>query len=341
MLSFQNDYSEIAHEKVLRRMMETNLDKVPGYGADPYCESAKEKIRAAIGCKDAAIFFLVGGTQTNQVVIDTMLQSYEGVISADTGHVSVHEAGAIEYAGHKVLTIPQKDGKLEAAAVRDHIKAFYADGNREQMVFPGMVYISHPTEYGTIYTKGELEALHEVCREYHIPLFLDGARLGYALTAEGTDVTLRDIAALTDVFYIGGTKVGAMCGEALVFTRGNMPAHFSARVKQRGALMAKGRVLGVQFDTLFTDDLYLNISRNAISTAGQIRTALREKGYRLYMPNPTNQIFVILDDARVEELSKEVLLGFMEKYDDTHTVMRICTSWGTTQEDVEKLIALL
>ena len=341
MLSFQNDYSEIAHEKVLQRMMQTNLDKVPGYGNDPYCESAKQKIRAAIGCENAEIFFLVGGTQTNQIVINTMLQSYEGVLSADTGHVNVHEAGAIEHAGHKVLALPQQEGKLSAQTVRDYITTFYADGNYEQMVFPGMVYISHPTEYGTLYTKAELEALHAVCSEYQIPLFLDGARLGYGLVADGTDVTLRDIAALTDVFYIGGTKVGALCGEALVFPHQNMPSHFSARVKQHGALMAKGRVLGVQFDTLFTDDLYLKISRNAIDTANRIRAALREKGYTFYMENPTNQIFIILDHERLHALEKEVLLGFMEKYDETHTVMRICTSWGTTNKDVDLLISLL
>lgn len=255
MLSFVNDYSEGAHPKILERLNGTNFEQLAGYGSDCYCEQAKEKIRAAIGCPEAEIFFLVGGTQTNQVVLDALLRAYDGVIAAESGHVNVHEAGAIEHGGHKVLALGHTDGKLSADTVREYVETFYADGNYTHMVFPGAVYISHPTEYGTLYTKAELAALHEVCAAYRIPLFLDGARLGYGLAAAGTDVTLRDIAALTDVFYIGGTKVGALCGEAVVFPHGGMPANFLTIAKQHGALLAKGRLLGIQFDTLFTDGL--------------------------------------------------------------------------------------
>lgn len=341
MLSFVNDYSEGAHPELLRRLTETNLEQLEGYGSDRYCECAKEKIRAAIGCPEAEIFFLVGGTQTNQIVLDALLKSYEGVLSAASGHVNVHEAGAIEHGGHKVLALEHAEGKLSAATVRAWLETFYADGNYTHMVFPGAVYISHPTEYGTLYTKSELAALHEVCTAYHIPLFLDGARLGYALAAEETDVTLADVAAMTDVFYIGGTKVGALCGESVVFPHGGMPKHFLTVVKQHGALLAKGRLLGVQFDALFTDGLYTAISRNAIEAAGRIRAALREKGYRLYCENPTNQIFVVLENEKVKALAEQVALGFTEKYDENHTIMRICTSWATRSEDVSALIALL
>lgn len=341
MLSFVNDYSEGAHPRLLERLTETNFEQLAGYGSDSYCERAKEKIRAAIGCPEAEIFFLVGGTQTNQVVLDALLRPYDGVIAAASGHVNVHEAGAIEHGGHKVLALAHTEGKLSAGTVREYLQTFYADGNYTHMVFPGAVYLSHPTEYGTLYTKAELTALHEVCAEYHIPLFLDGARLGYGLAADGTDVTLRDVAALTDVFYIGGTKVGALCGEAVVFPHGGMPANFLTIVKQHGALLAKGRLLGVQFDALFTNGLYLEISRNAIETADRIRRALVEKGYQLFCPNPTNQIFLVLENEQRERLEEHVALGFMEKFDDTHTVMRICTSWATRREDVDALITLL
>lgn len=340
MLSFVNDYSEGAHPKILERLTETNFEQLPGYGADAYCERAKEKIRSSIGCPEAEIFFLVGGTQTNQIVLDALLKPYEGVIAAASGHVNVHEAGAIEHGGHKVLTLAHREGKLDAGDVRTYLETFYADGNYEHMVFPGTVYISHPTEYGTLYTKAELAALHEVCAGYHIPLFLDGARLGYGLAAADTDVTLRDVAAL-DVFYIGGTKAGALCGEAVVFPHGGMPPHFLTIVKQHGALLAKGRLLGVQFDALFTDGLYEALGRHAVAAAERIRAALREKGYRLFCENPTNQIFVVLENSRIRELERYVALGFMEKYDDAHTVMRICTSWATRSEDVDALIALL
>ncbi len=262
MLYFENDYCEGAHPAILQKLTETNFEKVSGYGTDPYCASAREKIRAACACPEADVQFISGGTQSNAIVIASMLQRWQGVVAAATGHVAGHEAGAIEYTGHKVITLPQHNGKLDAAELRALVATFYADDNHDHMVFPGMVYISHPTEYGTLYTKAELEALHAVCQEYKMPLFLDGARLGYGLAAEGTDVTLADLARLTDVFYIGGTKVGALCGEAVVFPHG-APAHFMTMVKQQGALLAKGRLLGIQFDVLFTDGLYFSISKNA------------------------------------------------------------------------------
>ena len=341
MLAFENDYSEGAHEKVLQRLLETNLEQLPGYGADHYCESAKEKIKEACGCPDADVQFIVGGTQTNQIVISSMLKPCEGVIAAETGHVSTHEAGAIECTGHKVLTLPHEAGKIGADVLDDWLHSFYEDENHEHMVFPGMVYISHPTEYGTLYTKGELAELSAVCSQYGIPLYLDGARLGYGLAAEETDVTLKDVAEYCDVFYIGGTKVGALCGEAVVFTKENMPLHFMTMVKQRGALLAKGRLLGIQFDALFTDDLYSEISRNAIVTADRLKQVLKEKGYEFYIDSPTNQIFVILENEKMEQLKQNVVFSFWEKKDDTHTVVRFATSWATRMEDVEKLAALL
>ena len=341
MLYFENDYSEGAHEKVLEALIKTNYEKLSGYGSDQYCESAKEKIKKACKCDDAQVYFLVGGTQTNQVVIDTVLNSYEGVIAAKTGHVSAHEAGAIELSGHKVLTIPEHDGKIDVNELKEYIETFYGDENHEHMVFPGMVYISHPTEYGTLYTKDELENISKVCNEYKIPLYLDGARLGYGVMAKDTDVDIPTIAKYCDIFYIGGTKVGALCGEAIVFTKGNMPKYFTTMVKQHGALLAKGRLLGVQFDTLFTDDLYLKIGKTAIDTAELLKKGLQDKGYRFYLDSPTNQQFIILENSKLEELSKHVRYGFWEKYDDSHTVIRFATSWATTKEDVEKLMELL
>ncbi len=341
MLSFENDYSEGAHPKILQRFVETNFEQVPGYGSDPYCDSAKEKIRAACSCPDAEIFFLVGGTQTNAVVIDSMLQAYEGVVSAQTGHVNAHEAGAIEYTGHKVLSIPQYDGKMKASDLEAYLKTFWQDESHEHMVFPGMVYISHPTEYGTLYTKQELADLSAICRRYEIPLYLDGARLGYGLMSKHTDVTLPDIAELCDVFYIGGTKVGALCGEAVVFTKHNMPKYFVTHVKQHGALLAKGRLAGVQFDTLFTDNLYFEISRHAIEMAELLKQGLAEKGYTFHIDSPTNQQFIVLDDEKYNELQKQVRCCFWEKPDDTHTVVRFATSWATPKENIDELMKLL
>ena len=341
MLCFENDYSEGAHPEILEHLIETNMEQLSGYGTDIYCQKAKEKIRNACGIPDAEVFLLTGGTQTNQIIIDTVLAPYEGVIAARTGHVSTHEAGAIEFTGHKVLELPEKEGKIQATDLKDLLETFYGDGNHEHMVFPGMVYISHPTEYGTLYSKQELKDLSAVCREYKIPLYMDGARLIYGLVSEGTDLTLQDIAQLCDCFYIGGTKAGLLCGEAVVFTGKNMPAHFLTRVKQHGALLAKGRLLGVQFDALFTDDLYLKIGENAITTATVLKNGLEEKNYEFYIDSPTNQIFVVLNNVQMKKLSEQVVFSFWEKKDDSHTVIRFATSWATRMEDVHKLLTLL
>lgn len=341
MLDFTNDYSEGAHPRILERITETNMEQLPGYGYDRYSNSAKEKIRQACACPDADVWFLVGGTQTNQTVIDAITPSYAGVVSAASGHVSVHEAGAIEATGHKVLTLPSPNGKINAADLEQYCADFYADGNHEHMVYPGTVYVSQPSEYGTLYSKAELTAIAETAHKYNMQLFLDGARLGYGLTAQGNDLTLEDIARIVDVFYIGGTKVGALFGEAVVFTKHNAPAHFTTQIKRHGALLAKGWLLGLQFDTLFTDQLYTRIARNANDKADQIRTALKAKGYHVAYQNTTNQIFAIMDQPTIERISENVRMGFLEKYDETHSVMRICTSWATTQEHTDQLIELL
>jgi threonine aldolase len=342
MISLQNDYSEGAHPKILKRLAEINLEQNPGYCTDKYCTSAAEKIRQACACLEAEIFFLVGGTQTNQVVIDTMLAPYEGVVAARTGHVSTHEAGAIEFTGHKVLELPQHEGKIQAAELKELSSHFWQDGNHEHMVFPGMVYISHPTEYGTLYTKQELEAIAHVCHEYKMSLYMDGARLAYGLTAPGTDVTLADIARLCDVFYIGGTKCGAFFGEAAVFTKNNMPARFLTRVKQHAALLAKGHMLGIQFDTLFTNNLYYEIGAHAIRLAQLLQQGILDAGLPLYINSPTNQQFVELPDEAIKKLEERgVVYSFWEKTSSDKTVIRFVTSWATKEETVRKLIGIL
>lgn len=341
MLWFASDYMEGAHEKILQRFLATNLEKTSGYGTDPYTESAKVKIREACECPEAEIFFLTGGTQTNAVVIASVLKSYEGVLAAESGHIATHEAGAVETSGHKVLTLPSHEGKICPLELKNYLETFWRDDNHEHMVFPGMVYISHPTEYGTLYSAEELKQISVVCGEYQIPLYLDGARLGYGLMSRETDVTLPLITEYCDIFYIGGTKVGALCGEAVVFTKKNMPPHFMTMVKQRGALLAKGKVLGLQFDTLFTEGLYFQISKQAIDMAEVLKAGLREKGYTFYLDSPTNQQFIVLENTRLDELKDKVAYSFWEKYDEEHTVIRLATSWATTKEDVHALLDLL
>lgn len=334
MISFENDYSTGAHPRVLEALAATNLEPAPGYGTDRFCASAAERIRAACADDTADVFLLVGGTQTNAVVISSLLAGYEGVIAADTGHIAVHEAGAIEATGHKVIALPEHDGKLQAAEVEAYLEGFYADANYEHMVFPGMVFIAHPSELGTLYSLAELEELSALCRRYEIPLYLDGARLSYGLAAPESDVTLPDIARLTDAFYIGGTKCGALCGEAVVFPRGGMPRHFLTHVKQHGALLAKGRLLGVQFDTLFTNGLYGEVGRTAIDAAAELRRILSEAGCTFFRESPTNQQFVILENSQMEALAERVRFSFWERVDDTHTAIRFVTSWSTTAEDL-------
>ncbi len=341
MLAFSCDYMQGAHEAVLAALIKTNMEPLVGYGEDHYCESAKEKIKLACACPGADVTFLVGGTQTNRTLIDGLLMKSEGVIACDTGHVAVHEAGAIEASGHKVLTIPHRDGKLASSDLDSYMTAFFADESYPHMVQPGMVYISQTTELGSVYTLSELEALRAICDKWHLPLMIDGARLGYALFAEGADATLADIARLSDVFYIGGTKVGALCGEAVVFPKGNMPRHFITFVKQNGALLAKGRLLGVQFDTLFTDDLYLKLGKNGAETAKSLKAMLKAKGATFYMDSPSNQQFIIADSAMLERFAGKVAYGFWAKIDETHTAIRLATSWATTEEDIEALGELI
>lgn len=341
MLSFECDYNLGAHPEVLKKLTETNFITRPGYGEDEFTEKAKQKIKNACACNDADIYFVTGGTQANQLVIDTVLKPYEGVVAADTGHVNVHEAGAIEFSGHKVLTVPHHDGKVCPAEFKDYVETFYADGNYEHMVFPGMLYISHPTEYGTLYSKAELTELREVCSQYNMTLFLDGARLAYGLASEESDLSLEDIAELCDVFYIGGTKCGTLFGEALVFTKNNTPKHFVTRIKQHGALLAKGSIAALQFDALFTDELYWHLGENAERTAKKLKKILTEKGYEFYLDSPTNQQFVIVDNEKLAELGKEVCYSYIVKYDDTHTVIRFATSWATKNEDIDALAKIL
>ena len=340
MISFESDYNNGCHEAILRRLTETNDERATGYGLDDFCTAAKAKIRLACNKPDADVFFLVGGTQTNATVIDAMLHSYQGVLSVETGHINVHESGAIEFGGHKVLALPTHDGKMDAAELEQWLHDFYADIAYEHMVFPGIVYITFATEMGTIYSLAELRAISSVCRRYELPLFIDGARLGYGLMAEGCDVTLEQLADLCDVFYLGGTKCGALCGEAVVFTHHNAPAHFFTMVKQHGALLAKGRLLGIQFDVLMQDSLYFKIARHAVEQAIRLRDAFVAKGYKMYSNSPTNQQFVLLDKDTIKRLEKDFVF---EQWFPVGDMMncRFVTSWATRPQDVDALIAAL
>lgn len=340
MISFESDYNNGCHEAILNRLSATNNERATGYGLDDFCNAARDKVRQACGAPDADVFFLVGGTQTNATVIDAMLSGYQGVLSVETGHINVHESGAIEFGGHKVLALPSHDGKMDADELRRWLEAFYADIAYEHMVFPGMVYITFSTEMGTIYCRDELQAISDVCKQYKLPLFIDGARLGYGLMAEGCDVTIQQLAALCDVFYIGGTKCGALCGEAVVFPHGNAPAHFFTIVKQHGALLAKGRLLGIQFDVLMEDGLYFKIARHAVEQAMRLRDAFVAKGYDMYSNSPTNQQFVLLDKETIARLEKDFVFEQWFPVGDKMNC-RFVTSWATRPEDVDALIDTL
>ncbi len=359
MLHFECDYMRGAHPELMRRLMETNMEQTPGYGMDEYSERAKKKILKVCGLErnetnddqhgasDAAnhgrprVYFLVGGTQTNATVIDGLIAHYEGVLAADTAHINTHEAGAIEASGHKVITLPQHNGKVRAEDVERYISDFYRDETYEHMVTPGMLYISHPTELGTLYTLDELKALSRVCRSNGLPLYMDGARMGYGLVAQGTDVTLKDIARLCDVFYIGGTKAGALFGEAVVVPNGRLLPHFFSLIKQHGALLAKGRLLGVQFETLFTDDLYLRIAGHAVSMAMKMKQAFLATGHRLYIDSPTNQQFFILPNEEIDRLKQYATFELWGPRGEKETPVRFVTDWSTTEEEVDELIAHL
>lgn len=340
MISFKSDYTAGAHPEVLRALVEHNMEHTAGYGEDPYTAEAVRLIREAVGQPEAEVSFLVGGTQTNATVIDALLRRHEGVLAADTGHINVHEAGAIEASGHKVLALPEHDGKVVAEEVERYISTFYADLTHPHMVAPGMLYISQPTELGTIYSLAELEALGEVCRRHHIPLYIDGARLGYALGAEGADFTLRDIARIADLFYIGGTKVGALFGEAVVARKGLLPNFFSL-AKQHGALLAKGRLLGLQFAALFRDGLYMRIGHEAVRYALRLREAFRRAGCEVVLDSPTNQQFFRLDNALIDRLAREVSFEYWGPRGESHSTVRFVTSWATTETEIEALERLL
>ena len=341
MIFLESDYTEGAHEAILQALTRTNLQSVSGYGADPYCQRAKEKIRQACQCPQADIYFFVGGSQTNGAVIRSFLSPCEGVVCADSGHIFTNEGGTVEFSGHKVMTLPNCQGKLEPAQLEAYLARCQADPIANHKVHPGMVYISHPTELGTLYTAEELEQLHRICRQYQLPLYLDGARLGYGLMAEGASVDLPLIARYCDAFYIGGTKVGALCGEALVFPNHNAPKYFFTLMKQHGALLAKGRLLGVQFDALFTDDLYFKISRHAIQMANQLKAGLREKGYDFYLESPTNQQFVIFPSHQAARLSDKVKFSIWQPLGDDKVVVRLVTSWATQPSALGQLMELL
>lgn len=338
MIRFNSDYLEGAHPKIIERLTETNFVQTPGYGEDEYCERARELLKERCGAPEAYVQFLVGGTQTNLTVIASILKPYQGVLSADTGHINVHETGAIEATGHKVLALPSGDGKITAAQVEEACRDHYNDADHEHMVQPGMVYISHPTENGTLYTKEELKALYEACHKWEIPLFLDGARLGYGLMSEKTDVTWKDLAAYTDVFYMGGTKVGALFGEAVVITNPALTRDFRYVIKQRGGMLAKGRLLGLQFLTLLEDGLYEEIAKKAVNQAMRLKEAFLEKGYPLLYNSYTNQQFPILPNSQLEQLKENYAFAFWCAMDEEYSAVRFCTSWATRDEDIDRLI---
>lgn len=332
--NFSSDYQEGAHGRVLDALVATNMEQTSGYGTDEHCERARDLIRQACCAPDSDVFFLVGGTQTNATVIDAILLPWQGVIAPNTGHINIHEAGIVERGGHKILDVPARDGKINASDVERIYSAWEGDGARDHMIAPALVYISQPTEYGTLYTCRELEELSRVCRERDLKLFVDGARLAYALASPANDVTLADLARLTDVFYIGGTKCGALFGEAVVIPERGSIRQFVTQMKQHGALLAKGRLLGVQFEALFEDGLYLTIGEAAVAATARIRAALKRAGYVVAMDSPTNLTFVALDQAGHERLSRKVHYGIWETLPDGRLLARVGTSWATPEEDV-------
>ena len=341
MILFQSDYLEGCHPKILEKLQETNLMQTPGYGKDEFCEQAAEAIRTACGAPEADVHFLVGGTQTNSTVIASVLRPYQGVMCATTGHINVHETGTVEHSGHKVLPLPSKDGKVSAKAVKTALEAHFSESSPEHEVQPGMLYISFPTELGTIYSFDELMALHQVCSDWGIPLFIDGARLGFGLAAQNCDLTLRDIAALSDIFYIGGTKQGALFGEAVVITNPLLKDDFRYMMKQGGGLLAKGRLLGIQFGTLFEDGLYFSISQDTVRRAQTLADAFHTKGYEFFVESPTNQIFPILPKEVAQRLSADFCFEHWQNVGRDRVAVRFCTSWATTDAQIDALIKAL
>ena len=341
MIRLACDYQEGCLPAILERLQETNLVPAPGYGEDEFSENARRLIREACRAPEARVFFLEGGTQTNSIAIHAILAGYEGVLSAESGHIAVHEAGAVEARGHKVITLPQKDGKISAASIEKWMEAFLRDTSKDHVVQPGMVYISQPTEFGTLYSLAELEDISAVCCRYGLPLFIDGARMAYGLASEANDAGLSDIARLADVFYIGGTKCGALIGEALVVTNPALMKHFFTLQKQQGAVLAKGRLLGINFEVLMSGTTYVDAGRHGVELAQKIRAALLEKGYELYVDSRTNQIFAGLTDEDLKHIGEKAAISIWERRDDGKTLCRFCTSWATREEDVDAVIALL
>ena len=337
MIYFHNDYSEGCHESVLKLLNESNLEQTDGYGIDPYCSRAADKIRKLCGNENLAVHFQVGGTQAHLTVIDAALRPHQAALGAESAHINVHETGAVEATGHKVMSVPSADGKITAEQVKHAVEAHYASASFEHTTQPKLVYISNPTELGTIYQLAELEALSAVCREKGLYLFMDGARLGYGLTAKGNDVTLADIARLCDVFYIGGTKVGALFGEAVVISNPTIAEDFLYMIKQHGGMLAKGRLLGIQFDALMTDNVYFDIAKRANSLADRIRDTLDSLGYTYVVPTTSNQIFPILPDKLLDELGKSFAFSEMDRIDENSRSVRFCTSWATKEENVDAL----
>lgn len=338
MIQFQCDYNEGAHPLIMKRLTETNMEQTVGYGEDPHCEEARRLIKQACQSDNADVHFLVGGTQANTTVIAHILRPYQGVLAATSGHINVHETGAIESTGHKVLAIPTEDGKLTAKQIDEAMQAHIHEDGPEHMVQPGMVYLSFPTEIGTIYSHDELKAIRTVCNKYDLPLFVDGARLGYGLCSPECDLTLPQLAQLADVFYIGGTKVGALFGEAVVIMNETLKRDFRYSIKQHGGMLAKGRLLGLQFATLFTGNLYFDIAQHAIDEAMRIKAALQAKGFGFLIDSPTNQQFPIFTDTQIATLSEHFMLSLWQRIDEEHTAMRICTSWATKPESTDALI---
>lgn len=335
---FDSDYLEGCLPEILEALQKTNFEQTSGYGNDKYCEKAAEIIRKLCAREDADIHFMVGGTQTNQTVIASILRPYQGVICADTGHINVHETGAVEMTGHKVLALSAQEGKITAKQIEKTIESHYREDGPEHMVQPAMAYISFPTEKGTLYTLSELESISKTCQKHHIPLFIDGARLGYGLSSPKCDVTLQDIARLSDVFYIGGTKQGALFGEAVVFCNRNLSVDYRYFIKQHGAMLAKGRLLGMQFQTLLENGLYFEVARRADLLALEIRKAFEEKGYKMFTDSYTNQQFPILPNETIKKLKENFSFENWVKVDEKRTAVRFCTSWATTQEQVQTLI---
>ena len=337
MIRFESDYLEGCLPEIMERLIKTNYEQTAGYGLDPYCEAAREKIRASCAAPDAAVHFLVGGTQTNMTVIAAALRTHQGVLCAESAHIAAHETGAVEATGHKVITLPSADGKITAEQVTDYVLRHRADESFEHIAQPAMVYISQPTETGTVYSREELQKISKVCRELGLLLFVDGARLACALGLDYTP-TLPELAELTDVFYIGGTKHGAMFGEAVVITNEQLMRDFRYVIKQRGGMFAKGRLLGVQFDTLFTDELYFRVGRRELKLADMIRKAFVRKEIPLFYDSPTNQLFPVLTAEQIEKLSEKYSFSHIKKLPDGRDVVRFCTSWATPLDTVEDLI---